>query len=1181
MESGELLVSLHCHSSLSDGALAPEPLAELLAGSGVRYAALTDHDTVAGLAAFRAELTRHGVGVIDGVELSSSSPWGEIHLLGYGFDPAHGGLLSLLEGARRRRPGVPDFREAIRVVHDAGGVVFLAHPLSYGLPRETLDAAAGELAAAGLDGLEALYPAHGAEEVGFLTDLARRHSLAVSAGTDYHGPGMPGHPELGLPMGTREWAALRGLLLRGPSRPRERGAVHGAPAAPAHPRLGPGRFAARIVVPASVAIALFTLTIFAVMIPRFERILLDRKKEMIRELTNSAVSMIAEYERDAAAGRATRAQAQQAAAARLRDLRYGAEGKDYFWITDMRPTMIMHPYRPELDGTDVSGYTDANGVRVFVEFVNAVREREEGYVEYLWQWKDDAHRIVPKLSFVKRFPAWDWVVGTGVYLADVNAEIGRVTRSLIWVSALITAALALILLFVAQQSLGIERRRLRAEAGVRESHERYRALVEASREGMVVVVGGSCAYANGTFLSLLGYSEAELSLLGISDLVRPYPGSEEEARVFIASLAGGAAAEGEPLECVLACRDWGVVDAVLRASGIAIAGRQGSILTVRDVSSRPAAEPGAGPAGLEALWAAGGVALFRAAWGRRAPLLECNPEARRLFGSQDGSGDLFALAADPRDGERLFVELASAGAVRERDLVLRRADGTLVTACLTVVLGRGEEGGARRLEGMARDVTAARRAERAARELAAELQASAPFLSGEVGERARPVPCIGSEAPVRAAAARMGGGQQALLVTGPDGAVLGIVTDSDVRERVVAAGIDPGRPVREIMSAPLVSVPAGALVSDAILLMREKGIGCLVVRGPEGKPAGVVSARDLLELPAASPAALAASARSAGSAEEAGEVRGRLIETVRALAAGGARPRSLTRAITTVSDAIVERLTALAVERLGTPPAPFAFLALGSEGREEHTPGSDQDNAIIFDLPAGPGREAARRYFLSLGGLVCGWLADMGIPPCDGGAMASNPSWCASADEWEGHFSRWISTPEPQEILDFNIFFDLRCAAGVRGLAEALRERISALIAEEPAFLLHHARDALARRLPAVKRGGELDSKEALAHVVSFARIYALRHGIAATNTFDRLEALRGAGVLTPEACEEAARAHAVLLRLRIASQLSGRGNAIDLSTLAPGDEALLRDALAEIGMLQKRMGWDFTGAAL
>ena len=245
-------------------------------------------------------------------------------------------------------------------------------------------------------------------------------------------------------------------------------------------------------------------------------------------------------------------EARRGAADRVRDLRYGKDGKDYFWITDMRPVMIVHPYRPELEGTDVSEYRDANGVQVFVEFLKAVRDRDQGYVEYLWQWKDDSHRIVPKLSFVERFPAWDWVIGTGIYLDDVQEEIGRMARWMIWLSLGITAALALILAFVTHQSLAIERGRQTAETRLRESHERYRALVEASGEGMVLLVGGAFAYANRTFLDMTGYSASQLPLVGLTELIHPHEGDEPALERFLAALGAGPAADAAgppPIAC--------------------------------------------------------------------------------------------------------------------------------------------------------------------------------------------------------------------------------------------------------------------------------------------------------------------------------------------------------------------------------------------------------------------------------------------------------------------------------------------------------------------------------------------------------------------------------------------------------------------------------------------------------
>ena len=147
------------------------------------------------------------------------------------------------------------------------------------------------------------------------------------------------------------------------------------------------RFFLRIIFPTALAIGLFVLSLFAVIVPAFENASLTRKREMIRELTASAWSVLAELHKEQLAGLLSESEAQQRAIARIRDMRYGVDGKDYFWITDMHPRMIMHPYRPELDGQDLSDFRDRGGKTLFVEFVDTVRDNSDGYVTYQWQWK--------------------------------------------------------------------------------------------------------------------------------------------------------------------------------------------------------------------------------------------------------------------------------------------------------------------------------------------------------------------------------------------------------------------------------------------------------------------------------------------------------------------------------------------------------------------------------------------------------------------------------------------------------------------------------------------------------------------------------------------------------------------------------------------------------------------------
>ncbi len=183
----------------------------------------------------------------------------------------------------------------------------------------------------------------------------------------------------------------------------------------------------RLILPALLAVALFIISIFAVIIPAFRSTIMDRKREMIRELTNSAWSVLHEYNVEEKKGHLTTEEAQKRAISDIRFLRYGEERKDYFWITDMHPRMIMHPYQPNLEGQDLSGDAgrDHTGKKLFVEMVDVCKKNGSGYVEYMWQWKDDPSRIVPKVSYVKGFAPWGWIVGSGIYVEDVRERVAQ------------------------------------------------------------------------------------------------------------------------------------------------------------------------------------------------------------------------------------------------------------------------------------------------------------------------------------------------------------------------------------------------------------------------------------------------------------------------------------------------------------------------------------------------------------------------------------------------------------------------------------------------------------------------------------------------------------------------------------------------------------------------------------
>lgn len=267
----------------------------------------------------------------------------------------------------------------------------------------------------------------------------------------------------------------------------------------------------RVVVPALVLVLLFILIATKGVLPLVEDRLLAYKKEMLRELTGTAIQTLAYYHDQEERGVLSRSEAQEQAAGLLEDMRYGPENKDYLWINDFRPQMIMHPYRTDLVGQDVSDYPDPNGKFLFREFVRVARTDGRGYVDYMWQWKDDPNRIVPKISYVETFAPWRWIVGTGIYIEDVRAEIATLSHRLAILSGF---TLMLILVFSGYyiwQYAHMEKKRHHAWQALTESREKYMAVLASSPNPVVVYDNdGKVLYVNPAFTRVFGWELPEL-----------------------------------------------------------------------------------------------------------------------------------------------------------------------------------------------------------------------------------------------------------------------------------------------------------------------------------------------------------------------------------------------------------------------------------------------------------------------------------------------------------------------------------------------------------------------------------------------------------------------------------------------------------------------------------------------
>lgn len=349
------------------------------------------------------------------------------------------------------------------------------------------------------------------------------------------------------------------------------------------------RFVIRIVLPAVLAVVLFVVTTYAILIPATERSIMDRKREMIRELTTSAWNILASFEQEVQEGLLSREEAQSEAIRQFRNLHYGPDLKDYFWINDLEPRMVLHPYRHDLQGRNLADVTDPTGKRVFVDFVHLAQADGEGFMEYRWQWKGDPARIVPKLSYVKLFEPWGWIIGTGIYLEDVRQDVQRVTRRLFATSTAILVLIGGLIAVILQQGFRTERARLATEEALRRSEERYRSVVESAGESIIMALGGDRLFANASALQLLGYTAEEFAGQQLSGVIRRTEAERQAGYAWHEAVLDGRPAPSRHESEVLA-RDGRAIPVMLSYSPIRVGGREGVVVVASDLTERKRAE---------------------------------------------------------------------------------------------------------------------------------------------------------------------------------------------------------------------------------------------------------------------------------------------------------------------------------------------------------------------------------------------------------------------------------------------------------------------------------------------------------------------------------------------------------------------------------------------------------------
>ncbi|MCB1348975.1 MAG: DUF294 nucleotidyltransferase-like domain-containing protein [Paracoccaceae bacterium] len=451
-----------------------------------------------------------------------------------------------------------------------------------------------------------------------------------------------------------------------------------------------------------------------------------------------------------------------------------------------------------------------------------------------------------------------------------------------------------------------------------------------------------------------------------------------------------------------------------------------------------------------------------------------------------------------------------------------------------------------------------------------------------------PITCR-PDTPVQDAARLMRDSRvSSLCVTEADDALKGIVTTRDLSGKVLAEGLPLATPIAAVMTPDPLTLSPAAIGSDVLHLMMERRIGHIPIC-EAGKLVGIVSQSDLTRFQAVSSAELVAEISAAGTAEEIAAVTARIPQLLVQLVAGGNRHEIVTRLITDIADTATRRLLALAEQALGPAPVPYLWLACGSQGRQEQTGVSDQDNCLFLDDQV---TEADRTgYFAALAKFVSDGLDTCGYVYCPGEMMATNPRWCQPVSVWKGYFDGWIRKPDPEAQMLASVMFDLRPIGGDQSLFADLQQQTLETASKNSIFVAHMVANSLKHMPPlgllrglATIRSGEhknaLDMKHnGVVPVVDLGRVYALQGRLGAVNTRARLEAAEQAGVLSSAGAADLIDAYDLIAETRLQHQaeLVKQGSAPD-NFLAPADlsefeRSHLRDAFVVVKTMQSAIG--------
>ncbi|PSF05354.1 cyclic nucleotide-binding protein [Marinobacter fuscus] len=451
-----------------------------------------------------------------------------------------------------------------------------------------------------------------------------------------------------------------------------------------------------------------------------------------------------------------------------------------------------------------------------------------------------------------------------------------------------------------------------------------------------------------------------------------------------------------------------------------------------------------------------------------------------------------------------------------------------------------------------------------------------------------PIVCT-PDLPVRKAVARMHENNVgSIVITDDQRHPTGIFTLRDLRTLVAQDKSSLETPIRLVMTADPCRLPSSAHAFEAAMLMAEHHFAHLCVVDEEDHLIGVVSERDLFSLQRVDLVNLARTIGTATHLRTLVSLRSDVSRLVDAMLAHGADSGQVVKIITTLNDVTVRRVLELNLQKYD-PGIPFTWLTFGSEGRQEQTLLTDQDNGILFETPEGMTEDQVREKLLPFARTVNDELAECGFTLCKGNIMASNPKLCLSQKEWDDWFIRFIDASTPQNLVYSSIFLDMRAVFGPTEPLQQLLEHVLERIRNNALFQKMLAGNALQRKPPLTmfrnfrylndEKKHSLDLKrQGLAPFVESVRVFALAHGIAEANTLERIDTLARKGVFDAKDANAWKEAYSLIqaIRMRAHQDMLDSGEAltnyIDPDDLNPLDRRILRESFRQAQRLQQKL---------